>query len=167
MRADPQNDHEVPPVTKSATPTPLTPMELLAQALRDELIATRWNAGLDGPRALARKLEPEGAAEARRSQATALREHATRLEERGRKAAAKSKRAAARKAEDMSEHVPYWAFERGRVKWPDDVDQRVRDYATATGVEPIEIWLGVAQRWLEALAGGDETARADRISDQD
>jgi hypothetical protein len=83
-------------------------MDRLGQALRDELIAVRFKAGLKSSRAVAREVG--------------------------------------------ADHVSFWAFERGRVDWPDDPDQRVRDYAEAAGVEPAAVWLGVARRWHAALA---------------
>lgn len=101
-----------------------TPMQVLAQALRDELIATRFDAGIDSPRAMARilGLEPDQG------------------------------------------HIIFWRFERGRAEWPRRVDEFVQSYSDATGVPTERIWLGTARRWVEALAGGKGSDRADRIS---
>lgn len=100
-------------------------MQVLAQALRDELISTRYAAGLDSPRALARELGLDS--------------------EKG--------------------HVIFWRFERGHAEWPRRVDEFVQSYADATGVDAATIWLAAARRWVEALAGGEGSNRADRISE--
>jgi hypothetical protein len=104
--------------------TDLSPTRELQQALRDELIAVRFSAGFDGPRALARRLglDPDKG------------------------------------------HVDFWRHETGRTDWPDDPDARVRAYAEAARMDPLDVWRNIARRWAESLASPEGVSAADRVS---